>query len=242
MKNNLLLSCESISYRIHEHTILSGINLRLNAGDIITIIGPNGGGKTTLAKIIIGILEPYSGNVIKKKGLKVGYMPQKIHINALVPLTVRDFLFFYGEKQSEIKNIQKILEENDIINILNKQVYNLSGGELQRVLFTRVLLKDPDVLILDEPVQGLDVSGQKNFYAILDRVRANLKKSIIMISHDLHTVMSASNQVVCLNQKVHCVGEPTYIKSHESYKNLFQLDTEEIISTYTHKHNHKKNE
>jgi len=242
MKNNLLLSCDNISYKIHNNTILNGIDFELNVGDIVTIIGPNGGGKTTLAKIIIGIIKPSSGNIIKKKGLKIGYMPQKIHINRLVPITVKDFLFFYGEKQSEIKNVQDILEENEIINILSKQVCNLSGGELQRVLFTRVLLKDPDLLILDEPVQGLDVSGQKNFYAMLDRIRANLKKSIIMISHDLHTVMSSSDQVVCLNQKVHCSGEPTDIKSHESYKGLFKLDTEKIISTYTHKHNHKKNE
>jgi len=240
MKNNLLLSCNHISYAINQNTILSDIDFHLHAGDIVTIIGPNGGGKTTLAKIIIGIIEPTSGEVIKKASLRIGYMPQKIHINSLVPITVRDFLFFYGSQRCEVEKTQKILEENEISNILDKQVYNLSGGELQRVLFTRVLLKDPELLILDEPIQGLDVSGQKKFYEMLDRIRADLKKSIIMISHDLHTVMSSSDQVVCLNKKVHCSGEPTDIKSNDSYKDLFKLDHDETISTYTHKHNNKK--
>ena len=238
----LLLSCNNVSYKTKHHTILSDISFELHMGDIVTVIGPNGGGKTTLAQILIGIINPSSGTVTKKKNLTIGYMPQRINLNSLVPITVKEFLFFYGSEQYSVDSIDQILEENGITKILDKQIYNLSGGELQRVLFARVLLRDPELLILDEPIQGLDVVGQRDFYSKIDKLRLHLKKSIIMISHDLHTVMSSSDKVVCLNHKIHCSGKPSDIKSHQSYKDLFRLEGEEVVSTYMHKHNNVKHD
>lgn len=242
MKKKLLLDCNNISYERDNNTVLQDISFKLYSGEIVTIIGPNGGGKSTLAKLIIGILKPLRGKIIKIKGLRIGYMPQKINLNRLVPITVKKFLSFYGNKVFSLQDIKKILEISNIDNILNKQIYSLSGGELQRVLFARVLLRDPDLMILDEPTQGLDVSGQKNFYSMIDKIRSEFKKSIIMISHDLHTVMSSSDNVMCLNKRVHCSGIPQEIKSDKLYKNLFSAEDAEVISTYTHTHKKKKNE
>ena len=235
----LFLSCHNVSYKRNNNLILSDISFKLYAGEIITIIGPNGGGKSTLAKLIIGILNPSQGRIVKKKNLKIGYMPQRININRLVPITVKKFLSFYGNEIFSEKDIEKILEISKVSNILNKQIYCLSGGELQRVLFARVLLRDPELMILDEPIQGLDVSAQKKFYSMIDHIRSEFKKSIIMISHDLHTVMRSSDNVMCLNKKVHCSGIPKEIKSDKLYKNLFVMEDEEVISTYTHRHKHK---
>jgi zinc transport system ATP-binding protein len=239
MKKKLFLNCNNISYKRNNNFILSDISFKLHAGEIITIIGPNGGGKSTLAKLIIGIIHPSHGRIIKKNDLKIGYMPQSINLNILVPITVKKFLSFYGNEIFSADNIEKILEISSVNNILHKQIYCLSGGELQRVLFARVLLRDPELMILDEPVQGLDVSGQKKFYSMIDQIRSEFKKSVIMISHDLHTVMSSSDNVMCLNKKVHCSGMPKEIKSDKLYQNLFSTAGTEVISTYTHTHQKK---
>lgn len=233
---DLLIKCSGVSYKKNKAIILKDINLELKSGDIVTIIGPNGGGKTSLAKIILGIKKPTSGKVERKKGLSVGYMPQKINLNSMVPITVKEFLLLNKSLET---NLDNIIFASEVKKILNKQVSDLSGGELQRVLFCRALIGDPELLILDEPIQGLDVSGQKEFYAMIDKVRSELKKSIIMISHDLYTVMSSSDSVMCLNQTVHCSGKPHSIKSEKSYQELFKLDGEEVISTYAHKHEGK---
>ena len=233
---DFLIKCSGVSYKKNKALILKDISLELKSGDIVTIIGPNGGGKTSLAKIILGIKKPTSGNVERKKGLTVGYMPQKINLNAMVPITVKEFLML--NKPWEV-HLDEIIFAGEVQKILNKQVSDLSGGELQRVLFCRALIGDPELLILDEPIQGLDVNGQKEFYAMIDKVRSEFEKSIIMISHDLYTVMSSSDSVMCLNQTVHCSGKPHSIKSEKSYQELFKLDGEEVISTYAHKHGGK---
>jgi zinc transport system ATP-binding protein len=234
---DLLIKCNKVSYKKKHAVILKDIDLNLYSGDIITVIGPNGGGKTSLAKIILGIKKPTSGKIERKKGLVIGYMPQKINLNPMVPIAVREFLLL--NKVISDYNLDKIMFAGDINHILDTQITDLSGGELQRVLFSRALMGDPELLILDEPIQGLDVSGQKEFYAMIDRVRSELKKSIIMISHDLYTVMSSSDSVMCLNQTVHCSGKPHSIKSEKSYQDLFKLDGAEVISTYAHKHKGK---
>ncbi len=234
---DLLIKCNKVSYKKKHSVVLKDIDLNLYSGDIITVIGPNGGGKTSLAKIILGIKEPTSGKIERKKGLAIGYMPQKINLNPMVPINVREFLLL--NKVTSDYNLEQIMFAGDIKNILYTQIVDLSGGELQRVLFSRALMGEPDLLILDEPIQGLDVSGQKKFYAMIDRVRSELKKSIIMISHDLYTVMSSSDSVMCLNKTVHCSGKPHSIKHKKSYQDLFKLDGSEVISTYAHKHKGK---
>jgi len=238
MQNQQLLTCDEVSYSTDRGSILSNISFDLNIGDILTVIGPNGGGKTTLAKIILGILSPSSGKITKKPNISIGYTPQRINLNQLVPITVKQFLFLYGSCDST--ESKQILEESKIDHILDKQIYNLSGGELQRVLFARVLLKNPDLLILDEPIQGLDVLGQKDFYFRLEQLRSKRNKTIIMISHDLHTVMSSSDKVICLNHTIHCLGKPCDVKSHKSYHKFFNLDKTDLISAYKHEHKEKK--
>ena len=239
MKKKLFLHCNNISYQRDNNLILSNVSFKLYAGEIVTIIGPNGGGKSTLAKLIIGILNPSHGKIIKSKNIKIGYMPQRINLNRLVPITVKKFLSFYGNDIFSLNEIENILSISKVNNILNKQIYCLSGGELQRVLFARVLLRDPDLMILDEPIQGLDVSAQKKFYSMIDQIRSEFKKSIIMISHDLHTVMRSSDNVMCLNKTVHCSGIPKDIRSDKLYKNLFVVEDEDVISTYKNKHHSK---
>jgi len=227
---NVILKCHEISYVAGRGPILENISFELHCGEILTIIGPNGGGKTTLAKIIIGSLKPSKGNLEILSGIRVGYMPQMVNLSSLMPLTVKSFLLL-GLGDKEVK--PEILEENKVKKILYKQLYNLSGGELQKVLFTKVLLNDPDLLILDEPTQGLDISGQDDFYKQISILRQLYSKTILMISHDLHTVMRASDKIICLNRHIHCSGKPADVSGHSSYKNMFFQGQNTVM--YAHK-------
>lgn len=237
MNKNLLIGCKDISYRIKGNVILDKVNFDIRRGDIITIIGPNGAGKSTLAKLVAKVLAPTSGVIQRKEHLKIGYMPQKVHINNLVPITVKEFLFLNITKKS-ISNIDvgKIVEENYIKAILSKQVQDISGGEWQRLLLARILLRDPELLILDEPTQGLDVNGQQDFYSLLNQIKISQKKSILMISHDLHTVMRSSDNVLCLNKCICCSGMPEKIKQQKSYHDLFKTTENKILAHYVHHH------
>ncbi len=240
LPRELLVRCENITYKISNNIILDNVSFDIYKGDIITIIGPNGAGKSTLGKIVIGVLNMSEGKVSRKKNLKIGYMPQKIYINKLVPITVKDFLFLNINKNIlNKKYTEQIVEENYIHSILNKQVQDISGGEWQRLLLARILLRDPDLLVLDEPIQGLDINGQRDFYLLLEQIKNKQKKSILMISHDLHTVMSSSNNIICLNKHICCSGAPKEIEDSSSYKNLFKLGGSTILARYTHDHKHK---
>lgn len=239
MNNQFLVSCKNITYKIAGQYILEAINLDITSESITTIIGPNGAGKSTLGKIIAGSLNSgYSGSIKKSKGLKIGYMPQKIHINKLVPISVRDFIFL-GVKnlgKTPKSKFDQLVYDNDIKKILLKQLHEISGGEWQRMLLTRMMLQNPDLLILDEPTQGLDINGQRYFYSLIDKICKNEKKGILMISHDLHTVMSSSDNVICLNKHICCSGVPSVVKKSESYKNLFKDSI--VLPPYIHDHKH----
>lgn len=240
MKNDTLISCENLYYKIKNNTILDNINLKIMMGDVITVIGPNGAGKSSLAKIIIGITSPTSGIIRRKKKLKIGYMPQKVHINNLVPMTAGQFLFLDVNKSAKTKcQIEEVIEANSLNGILNNQIASISVGEWQRLVFARILLKNPDLLLLDEPTQGLDINWQKNFYNIIDKIRKDKSKSIVMISHDLYTVMSSSSHVVCLNKHICCSGLPEIIEINKAYRNLFSMGAGKVLSPYAH-HNHHK--
>ena len=226
-----------MSYSSRNNQILTNVSFDICSGDVITIIGPNGAGKSTLGKILIGSIKPDTGQIEKKNNLKIGYMPQKIHINNLVPMTVRDFFLLIPQYKSISQaRVSKIVSQTHLEGLLEKQVEHVSVGELQRLLFARILLQDPELLILDEPTQGLDIKGQQDFYALLDSVRAKTTKSILMISHDLHTVMSSSNNVICLNKSICCSGLPESIRHNQNYKNLFTRK-EKVLSSYIHNHN-----
>ena len=232
----VLISCKNIAYKKGNQIILKNINLDICRGEAITIVGPNGGGKTTLAKIIIGVKKSYTGKVNRSDNIHIGYMPQKINFNPLIPITVKSFLSLnFKIKDLEISEKHTVIKRNKIGHILNRRLHDISGGELQRVLLSLVLLQDPDILVLDEPTQALDINGQSEFYSLIEEIKATGDKAIVIISHDLHFVMKSTDQVICLNQFIHCSGMPEHVTEKPAYKLLFSLGKNEKIAFYQHK-------
>jgi zinc transport system ATP-binding protein len=237
MSKQPLLLVNNISVKHGATSIIHDISLEVKQNQVITIIGPNGSGKTTLAKAIIGIIPISSGSIERQNPLKTGYMPQKVMIDKNFPITVERFLSLQHSKPSQ-KRIEEALHITNLNkNLLGKQLMKLSGGELQRVMLTRALIAKPELLILDEPLQGVDITGQLEFYDILDKVRKDC--SVIMISHDLFMVMKNTDHVVCLNHHICCQGTPEYISSQDSYQQFFGHNLEHVIATYNHHHDHK---
>lgn len=236
MSKQLLVSCKNITCKKGNLTILKDINLDIHRGDVVTIIGPNGGGKTTLAKIITGIEKRYKGSVKRSSDIRIGYMPQKIHFNPLIPITVRDFLSLnLLEASLQNERAKSIIKRNKIHNILDRQLHDVSGGELQRIMLSIALLNDPDLLVLDEPTQALDITGQYAFYSFIEEIKKNEHKTMIIISHDLHTVMRATDKVICLNKIICCSGVPEYVRGSSAYKRLFFTNGDDSIAYYRHK-------
>jgi zinc transport system ATP-binding protein len=225
----------NISMSFDGNKILYDVNMSIKEGEIITIIGPNGSGKSTLAKILIGLIKPTSGSRIIKENIKLAYMPQKLVINQQLPITVKRFLQLNSDSQDQIENICKELE---IDNIISRQMSELSGGEMQRVLLARCLLSSPDLLVLDEPMQGVDLNGQIWFYKSLAKFRDERKISIVIISHDLHMVMKATDKVLCLNHHICCFGTPGDLLNDPAYLKTFGHDSLETMAIYSHHHDH----
>lgn len=217
-------------------TLLQAIDLTVSQGEIITLIGPNGAGKTTLLRLILGILKPTSGRVIKSGQMRIGYVPQKFNIEKTIPMDVERFITLkHAASKTEIAHV---LELTGASNLIRKQVADLSGGEFQRVLLARALLGRPGLLVLDEPARGLDYSGEAAFYRLIEKIRDELNCGILLVSHDLHVVMAASDQIVCLNQHICCSGIPAQIASNPEYKRLFGPEAADAMAVYQHEHDH----
>lgn len=235
MTKTPILSVKNVSYHAEQfdqdNIILHDISLDLFPNEITTIIGPNGAGKSTLIKIILDLLKPTSGEVFKKKGVTLGYVPQKIRINPYLPLTVQDFLSLQGAYDV------KLLETLQVTKLLKKSLHVLSGGEWQRILFARTLMNNPQILILDEPTQGVDITGQHDFFNLMLSFKEKLKFSVLLVSHDLHLVLSSTDHVICLNKHICCSGHPTDITKNEQYQLLFGKTPYQLIP-YKHKHDH----
>jgi zinc transport system ATP-binding protein len=231
-----LIRANNITITRQAQTILKDVCLQVNEHDFITIIGPNGAGKSMLLKCLMGFYKPDFGEVETKKNLKIGYVAQRLNANQTLPITVLGFLKLC--KKVTNLEIEEIAKEAEISKILNKQLYVLSGGELQRVLLARALLNNPEVLILDEPAQNLDISGQLAFYKLLKEVYDKRKISILMVSHDLHLVMASTKQVICLFHHVCCAGEPQVIAKDPEFIALFGNDMAKMMAVYNHHHNH----
>ncbi|MBL4819801.1 MAG: zinc ABC transporter ATP-binding protein ZnuC [Gammaproteobacteria bacterium] len=236
ISENVLIRASHISIQFEDRQILQDINMQVNQGSIVTLIGPNGAGKTTLVRIILGLLQPDSGTVWKAPGLKIGYMPQRLQIEPNLPITVKRFLMLTGIKDA--RAIQELLDELRISHLKDQQLRNVSGGELQRVLLCRALLRRPSLMILDEPAQGVDVTGQAELYQLIVRMAQQYSCGILMISHDLHLVMSATDEVVCLNHHICCHGKPEHVSTDPAYLDLFGVNAMNDIAVYTHNHNH----
>ena len=233
--NNILVKLNNAGFRQKEKWLVEGVSLEVKKGKIVTLIGPNGSGKSTTAKIALGIYKNIEGTVEKYTD-KVGYVPQKISIDWTLPLRVNDFMVL--TENINDNSINEALSLTGVIHLKNKNLGSLSGGEFQRVLLARAISKKPDLLVLDEPVQGVDFTGEIALYELIKKISDTLNCGILLISHDLHTVMSATDHVVCLNGHVCCSGTPSDVARNNEYKALFGEQASQTLSHYEHKHDH----
>lgn len=232
-----LIEVSDVSVRYQRGTVLTGVDLTIHRGEIVTIIGPNGAGKTTLLKVILGLLVPTGGVVRVKPGTRIGYMPQRMVVDSVFPLTVRKFLSLAGPGARA--RIPEVLGEVGALRTVDSPMQGLSGGEMQRVLLARALLRNPDLLVLDEPAQGVDVQGQVELFQLITRLRDELGCAVLMVSHDLHLVMSSTDRVVCLNQHVCCTGTPEVVSASPGFLELFSPQAASTLALYTHQHDHR---
>jgi zinc transport system ATP-binding protein len=231
---NTLVQVRNVSIQFQQVIVLKEVYLHVQRGEIITLIGPNGAGKSTLVRVVLGLLMPQSGSVFRAADIKIGYMPQRLNIDPVLPLTVARFLATGGAKK--ISAIKQGLEEVGAETLLKRPLQSISGGEMQRVLLARALLREPDLLVLDEPIQGVDVAGQYELYELIAKIRFARGCGILMVSHDLHLVMAATDHVVCLNQHVCCSGLPEMVSQHPAYLELFGSRAARDLAIYTHRH------
>ena len=232
---NILVKLNDAGLQLNNKWLVKGVSLQVEKGKIVTLIGPNGSGKSTTAKIALGIYKKIDGSVEKYTN-KVGYVPQKISIDWTLPLRVNDFMMLTESLNKD--TIDEALSLTGVIHLKDKNLGDLSGGEFQRVLLARAISKKPDLLVLDEPVQGVDFTGEIALYELIKKISDELSCGILLISHDLHTVMSATDHVVCLNGHVCCCGSPMDVAKNIEYKALFGEQASQILSRYEHKHDH----
>ena len=231
----ILLKVENVGISVNGKSLVRGVSLEVKKGEIVTLIGPNGSGKSTTAKIALGIYKKIDGKV-KTYTDKIGYVPQKISIDWTLPIRVLDFMTLTEELTQD--QINSALNMTGVEHLKNKSLSNLSGGEFQRVLIARAISKQPELLVLDEPVQGVDFKGEIALYKLIKEISEKMKCGILLISHDLHVVMSATDFVVCLNGHVCCSGTPHVVVKDNKYKELFGDRASNILSLYEHKHDH----
>lgn len=216
--------------------LVRGVGLHVGAGEIVTLIGPNGSGKSTTAKMALGLVEPQEGTSARRKGLRIGYVPQKLAIDWSLPLTVERFMWLTGKVSS--KQAKTALQRTGVAHLRHEQLRTLSGGEFQRALLARAIAREPELLVLDEPVQGVDLAGQVALYELIGAVRDDLGCGVLLVSHDLHIVMAATDRVICLNGHVCCEGTPASVVESEQYRQLFGAHASPTLAVYEHHHDH----
>ena len=231
----VLVEAQAVTVRLGRSELLSAVDLTVHAREVVSLIGPNGAGKTTLIRVLLGLLKPVAGRVWRQPGLVIGYVPQRIQMDPILPLTVRRFLTIGSGRRRDIAPILATVGARHLEQAL---MHELSGGELQRVLLARALVRDPGLLILDEPAQGVDFSGQLELYELIERIRRERGCGVLLVSHDLHVVMGATDRVVCLNRHVCCSGEPETVSRHPEYIGLFGPRAAAALAIYTHEHDH----
>lgn len=232
-----LLSARGLALANGGTPVLSDIDFDIHEGEIVTLIGPNGAGKSTLVRVLLGLIKPDAGGVRRRADARVGYVPQRVDIDVAMPITVQRFLSLGGKVAPG--DIAARLGEAGAGHIAGRQLGQLSGGELQRVLLARALLRDPNLLVLDEPVRGVDYAGEAELYNLFARLRDTRGLGVLLVSHDLHIVMASSNRVICLNQHVCCSGVPETVAQHPEYARLFGSEAARSFGVYHHHHDHR---
>jgi zinc transport system ATP-binding protein len=232
-----LVDVQGVQLQFGKNLILTDVHLSVHQREIVTIIGPNGAGKSTLLKVILGLVRPNKGSIVRKPKIKMGYMPQNWNIEPFIPLPVNRFLQLAGSvRPSELQKVTSLLQ---IEHLEPSPMQSLSGGELQRVLLARALIRKPDLLVLDEPVQGVDLTGQEELYQLILEIRDSYNCGIIMVSHDLHLVMAGTDSVICLNKHVCCAGHPSIVGQNPEFLKLFGIQGTTSFAVYTHHHSHR---
>jgi zinc transport system ATP-binding protein len=233
---DILVEAAGAGVRRPDRWLVQGVDLTIRQGEIVTLIGPNGSGKSTTAKLVTGVLKPTEGTVRQMPGLTVGYVPQKLAIDWTLPLTVRRLMTLTGPRSEA--EIAAVLESVGIAHLAHAEVQALSGGEFQRALLARAIIRKPDLLVLDEPVQGVDFTGEVALYDLIKRIRDDTGCGILLISHDLHVVMAETDTVICLNGHVCCRGTPRSVAESPEYLRLFGTRAAATLALYHHDHDH----
>ena len=237
ISNETLIQSQNISLHIGGKELLSGVSLNISKAEIVTVIGPNGAGKTTLLRLLLGLIPVSYGSIYRKPKLRIGYLPQKVVFNPVLPISVSRIMNLTGNYSKS--QIETSLEETGVLALRDKPVSQLSGGEYQRVMLARALLRNPELLVLDEPVQGVDYMGESELYNLIGDLRKSHGCGVLMVSHNLHVVMASTDRVLCLNQHICCEGQPEDVTQHPEYLRLFGLDSGSALAIYSHQHDHK---
>lgn len=232
-----LITLENVSVAFGQRRVLSDISLNLRPGKILTLLGPNGAGKSTLVRVVLGLVAPDAGVIKRDKALRIGYVPQKLQLDTTLPLTVGRFMRLRpGTRKADLIPALKRVQA---AHLIDAPMQKLSGGETQRVLLARALLNQPQLLVLDEPTQGVDVNGQVSLYNLIDELRKELDCAVLMVSHDLHLVMAKTDEVLCLNHHICCSGTPEVVSMHPEFISMFGHRGAEQLGIYRHNHNHR---
>ncbi|MTC21706.1 MULTISPECIES: zinc ABC transporter ATP-binding protein ZnuC [unclassified Providencia] len=232
-----LLSLNKISVSFGNKPVLKDVTFALNKGDIVTLLGPNGAGKSTIVRVVLGLLAPTSGTINRASSLSIGYVPQKLHLDTTLPLTVKRFMML--KQGVRTAHLLPALERVKATHLIDQPMQKLSGGETQRVLLARALLNKPDLLVLDEPAQGVDINGQVALYDLINQLRTELGCAVLMVSHDLHLVMAKTDQVLCINGHICCSGTPDVVSNHPEFVAMFGYRGAQQLGVYRHQHNHQ---
>ena len=236
LSDEVLLDAVGVTVSYGGKTILDGVDLRVSQGEIVTLVGLNGSGKSTLVKALIGLIKPERGTIYQRDRLRIGYSPQTVNADPVLPLSVKRFLTL-GTNAPQAR-LHAVLEEVGALGIADSQVAQISGGEMHRVLLARALLREPELLVLDEPLAGVDVSGQSDIYRLISDIRDQYQCGVLLVSHDLHLVMAATDTVACLNHHICCTGHPESVASHPEFVSLFGRHVAEVLAVYIHHHDH----
>ena len=234
--SQVLINAAGLTVSFAGKTILNRVDLRVSEGEIVTLVGLNGSGKSTLVKALIGLIKPDGGTIYRRDRLRIGYSPQTVNADPVLPLSVRRFLTL-GTYAPDTR-LHAVLEEVGAVGIADAQIAQISGGEMHRVLLARALLREPELLVLDEPLAGVDVSGQSDIYRLISDIRDQYNCGVLLVSHDLHLVMAATDTVACLNHHICCTGHPESVASHPEFVSLFGRHVAEMLAVYTHHHDH----